>query len=170
MLLVIDTIDETPKNHLEVATGARESPTLKSVSRRVILTALFSGGMDPNMPKNNSTTKQHWTDEKHLHFLKSMEASFVRTFLENNGRFLRLDRYLPDSSESTLDLKSQGRKKHGTPVGSLRIRMEGRVGKRSTRRSASHHKHYEPSQDQMVPQIENGGSSDHKDEKDLLML
>ncbi|KAJ6764402.1 hypothetical protein OIU74_023313 [Salix koriyanagi] len=126
--------------------------------------------MDPNMPKNNSTTKQHWTDEKHLHFLKSMEASFVRTFLESNGRFLRLDRYLPDSSESTLDLKSQRRKKHGAPVGSLRIRMEGRVGKRSTRRSASHHKHYEPSQDQMVPQIENGGSSDHKDEKDLLIL
>uniref|UniRef100_A0A6N2M4S2 Uncharacterized protein n=1 Tax=Salix viminalis TaxID=40686 RepID=A0A6N2M4S2_SALVM len=125
MLLVIDTIDETPKNHLEVATGARESPTLKSVSRRVILTALFSGGMDPNMPKNNSTTKQHWTDEKHLHFLKSMEHHLSVHFLKT----------MAVSFVWT--------------VGSLRIRMEGRVGKRSTRRSASHHKHYEPSQDQV---------------------
>ncbi|KAB5525453.1 hypothetical protein DKX38_023202 [Salix brachista] len=44
-----------------------------------------------------------------------MEASFVRTMLENNSPLLRLDRYLPDSSESTLDLKSQRKKKHGTP-------------------------------------------------------
>lgn len=35
-------------------------------------------------------------------------------------------------------------------VGSLRIRMEGRDDKRSTRRFASHHKHYEPSQDQVL--------------------
>jgi hypothetical protein len=52
--------------------------------------------MDPNVPKNNSTTKQYWTHEKHLHFFKSiMEASFVRTMLENNGLVLRLYRYLP---------------------------------------------------------------------------
>ncbi|KAL9373188.1 hypothetical protein Peur_035432 [Populus x canadensis] len=108
--------------------------------------------MDPNVPKNNSTTKQYWTHEKHLHFLKSiMEASFVRAMLENNGLVLRLYRYLQDSSDSTRDLKSQRRKKHGTPVGPSRTRMEGRVhvDKRSTRRFSSHHKHYDPSQDQV---------------------
>ncbi|KAG6754490.1 hypothetical protein NC652_030275 [Populus alba x Populus x berolinensis] len=122
--------------------------------------------MDPNVPKNNNTTKQYWTNEKHLHFLKSMEASFVRTMLENNSLVLRLDRYLPDSSDSTRDLKSQRRKKHGTPVGPSRTRMEGGVDKRSTRRFSSHHKHYDPSQDQVVPQLENGSSGD-QDENNL---
>jgi len=31
-----ETIDETPKNHLEIATRARKSPTHKSVFRPVI--------------------------------------------------------------------------------------------------------------------------------------
>ncbi|KAK4838787.1 hypothetical protein QYF36_016412 [Acer negundo] len=56
----------------------------------------------------NNTGPPQWTDEMHLHFLKSMEASFVHTMLENNNggrRHLRLDRQLPDSSDSTLDLK-----------------------------------------------------------------
>jgi hypothetical protein len=34
-------------------------------------------------------------------------------------------------------------------VGASRTRMEGRVDKRSTRRFSSHHKHYDPSQDQV---------------------
>lgn len=34
-------------------------------------------------------------------------------------------------------------------VGPSRTRMEGRVDKRSTRRFSSHHKHYDPSQDQV---------------------
>jgi hypothetical protein len=74
--------------------------------------------MDPNITNNSNKsnkTEHNWTNEEHLHFLQSMEASFVRTMLENNGPLLRLDRYLPDSSESTLDLKSQRKKKHGTP-------------------------------------------------------
>ncbi|CAK7337242.1 unnamed protein product [Dovyalis caffra] len=124
--------------------------------------------MDPNMPNNK--TERHWTNESHLHYLKSMEASFVRTMFENNGPVLRLDRYMPDSSESTLDLKSQRRKKHGSPspvdiFGPSRTRMEGRVDKRSTRRFSSHHKHYDPSQDQVVPQLENAASD--KDDRDL---
>jgi hypothetical protein len=53
-----------------------------------------------------------WTNEKHLHFLNTMEASFVRAMFENNSGILRLDRYLPDSSESTLDLKAQRIEKH----------------------------------------------------------
>uniref|UniRef100_A0A2P2KX08 Uncharacterized protein MANES_14G027400 n=1 Tax=Rhizophora mucronata TaxID=61149 RepID=A0A2P2KX08_RHIMU len=67
--------------------------------------------MEPHVPNNQ---EEPWTNEKHVHFLNSMEASFVRTMLENNTRWLRLDRYLPDSSESTLDLKSDQRrtKKH----------------------------------------------------------
>lgn len=43
-----------------------------------------------------------WTNERHVNFLNSMEASFVRTILQNNVS-APLDRYIPDSSESTLD-------------------------------------------------------------------
>ncbi|CAJ1952685.1 unnamed protein product [Sphenostylis stenocarpa] len=58
-------------------------------------------------------TPSFWTDEKHMHFLNTMEASFVRAMLENQGtsnpspthHSLRLDRYLPDTFDSTLDLK-----------------------------------------------------------------
>uniref|UniRef100_A0A803R2U8 Uncharacterized protein n=1 Tax=Cannabis sativa TaxID=3483 RepID=A0A803R2U8_CANSA len=54
---------------------------------------------------------QTWTDEKHLEYLNSMEASFVRTLIGANNyknrSLLRLDRHLPDTSDSTLDLKSQ---------------------------------------------------------------
>ncbi|KAJ7975685.1 CTP synthase [Quillaja saponaria] len=83
-------------------------------------------------------TPSIWTNEKHLDFLKTMESSFVRTMFENHSRFdLRLDRYLPDSSESTLDLKShqqQRRRKHTStdlmdPRG--RIIMDRRIEKRT---------------------------------------
>ncbi|KAI3958380.1 hypothetical protein MKW98_011068, partial [Papaver atlanticum] len=66
-----------------------------------------------------------WTNEKHVNFLNWMEDSFVRTMLidhrNNNNRYrnngnnknsdsrthqlLPLDRFLPDSSESTRDLR-----------------------------------------------------------------
>lgn len=51
-----------------------------------------------------------WTNERHVSFLNSMEASFVHSMLENNvnGRDTTnvppLDRYLPDISDSTRDL------------------------------------------------------------------
>nr|GEV08086.1 integrase, catalytic region, zinc finger, CCHC-type, peptidase aspartic, catalytic [Tanacetum cinerariifolium] len=49
---------------------------------------------------------KRWTNEKHLCFLRSVEASFVRTLLENcDGRVPAMDRILPDSCESTLDSK-----------------------------------------------------------------
>lgn len=70
-----------------------------------------------------------WTNEKHVNFLNWMEDSFVRTMLidhrnnnytyrnnDNNNnknsdsrthQLLPLDRFLPDSSESTRDLRRQ---------------------------------------------------------------
>lgn len=77
-----------------------------------------------------SKTTSFWTDEKHVNYLNTMEASFVRTMFQNKGcrsssshhsrQILRLDRQLPDSSESTLDLKPQHgsrSRKHHTPSG-----------------------------------------------------
>ncbi|XVF09830.1 hypothetical protein REPUB_Repub07fG0130400 [Reevesia pubescens] len=122
--------------------------------------------MDSHVPSNRN---ESWTDEKHVHFLNSMEAWFVRTMLENNDRYnLRLDRHLPDSSESTLDCKRniQTRKRHAISVdfiGTTRSKINGRPDKRSRRplRSQS----YDSSQDQVVPQIEN--RTGDKDKKDL---
>ncbi|TYH98225.1 hypothetical protein ES332_A12G294600v1 [Gossypium tomentosum] len=71
------------------------------------------------LPSNNQN--ESWTDEKHVRFLNSMEAWFVRTMLENNDLYhLRLDRHLPDCSESTLDCKQhnvQSRRKHASSGG-----------------------------------------------------
>ncbi|CAJ1977082.1 unnamed protein product [Sphenostylis stenocarpa] len=70
------------------------------------------------MESTHTQTPSVWTDEKHLHFLNTMEASFVRTMLHHyvvvsSHPPLRLDRYLPDTSESTLDSKPNRRpKKH----------------------------------------------------------
>ncbi|XVE64192.1 hypothetical protein DITRI_Ditri07aG0081900 [Diplodiscus trichospermus] len=117
--------------------------------------------MDSHVPCHRD---EPWTDEKHLHFLNSMEAWFVRTMLENKSRYtLRLDRHLPDSSESTLDCKQniQTRKKHATSgssaldfIGTRRIKMKGRPDKRSRRSSSQQPHGHGSSQDQVVPQIE----------------
>ncbi|TQE03943.1 hypothetical protein C1H46_010470 [Malus baccata] len=62
-----------------------------------------------------SPVNMSWTNEKHVKFLNSMEESFVRAMLEkkkNNKDHRhppRLDRYLPDTSDSTLDLKTSSR-------------------------------------------------------------
>ncbi|XP_059451623.1 uncharacterized protein LOC132182401 isoform X2 [Corylus avellana] len=98
-----------------------------------------------------------WTNEKHLHFLNTMEASFVRAMFENNSGILRLDRYLPDSSESTLDLKAQRKVKHATAAGSGRGRMDGRADKRA-RRGSSHPCNPPISQDQLEGKA--GGDKD----------
>ncbi|XP_022737457.1 uncharacterized protein LOC111290420 isoform X2 [Durio zibethinus] len=116
--------------------------------------------MDSHVPSNPN---ESWTDEKHVHFLNSMEAWFVRTMLENNDRYnLRLDRYLPDSSESTLDCKQNIhiRKKHATSVdfiGTSRSKMKGRPGKRSRRPPAQPH---DSSQDQVLWAQLAGGPTD----------
>ncbi|KAL4188233.1 hypothetical protein AMTRI_Chr09g22880 [Amborella trichopoda] len=51
---------------------------------------------------------RNWTDEKHMSYLSSMEASFVRRMFHSNEQGIvqqstRLDRYMPDSADSTLD-------------------------------------------------------------------
>lgn len=73
-----------------------------------------TGNMDTHLM--TSEGENSWTNEKHVKYLNSMEQSFVQAMFENNinngGRVLRLDRYVPDTSESTLDLKPQRSKKH----------------------------------------------------------
>ncbi|MBA0709135.1 hypothetical protein Golax_024195 [Gossypium laxum] len=102
--------------------------------------------MESHVPSNRNET---WTEEKHVHFLNSMEAWFVRTMLQSNDRYnLRLDRHLPDSSDSTLDCKP--RTKHSTSVhfiGKTRSKMKkSRPVKRSMRPSSQPH---DSSQDQV---------------------
>ncbi|KAK3403881.1 hypothetical protein EUGRSUZ_K00240 [Eucalyptus grandis] len=110
-----------------------------------------------------------WTDEKHFRFLNSVEASFVRTVFGNKNADgsggsddggLRLDRYLPDSSESTQDLQSQRRKKTATSSSSSssdgmgpgsRARSDGRQDRRSRKVSSQSKKN--SSHDQVVPQL-----------------
>ncbi|KAI5347022.1 PREDICTED: LOC109804371 [Prunus dulcis] len=106
-----------------------------------------------------SGKKRSWTDEKHLQFLNSMEASFVRAMFERKDhRLLRLDRYLPDTSDSTLDLKTLNKtKKKGG-------RMDGGADKRLRRFSSQP---FNASQDQVVPQFEMRAVGD-KDERDHL--
>ncbi|KAG7986781.1 hypothetical protein I3843_03G098800 [Carya illinoinensis] len=107
-----------------------------------------------------------WTNEKHLLFLNTMEASFVRAMFESNGRIaLRLDRDLPDSSESTLDSKTHRREKHATPVRGAR--MVCRSDKRARRRVSS--RPCKPTPDQVVPQLESKIGAD-KDERDRSIL
>ncbi|XP_045811715.1 uncharacterized protein LOC123905952 [Trifolium pratense] len=117
-----------------------------------------------------SKTTSFWTDEKHVNYLNTMEASFVRTMFENknyysssssnlnrqitridhHGQILRLDRNLPDSSESTLDLKPHKRRrtrKYHAPSD-----LMGPKTRRTRRRTSQP---FNSSHDQVVPQIEN---------------
>ncbi|KAK3220764.1 hypothetical protein Dsin_014734 [Dipteronia sinensis] len=111
----------------------------------------------------NNTGPPQWTDERHLHFLKSMEASFVHTMLENNNgrrRHLRLDRQLPDTSDSTLDLKKHKPiNKHVNPAADIIIigsrnrssssNIDSKADKRPRRHSSSSYRPYIPPQDQV---------------------
>lgn len=63
------------------------------------------------MSNNETAASSVWTEEKHVHFLNTMEDSFVRTML-HRYQHLRLDRHLPDTSESTLDSKPNGKPKN----------------------------------------------------------
>ncbi|KAG6574168.1 uncharacterized protein LOC111449801 [Cucurbita moschata] len=109
-----------------------------------------------------SKTGPFWTDEKHVHFLNSMEASFVRSMYENlhHRRRLRLNRLLPDTADSTLDSHQKYRKNHHPTAGGGR--MDGRSSRRSRRISS-----LPPIsiQDQVVPQMENR-AAEEEDEED----
>ncbi|KAK1554180.1 hypothetical protein Q3G72_008938 [Acer saccharum] len=114
----------------------------------------------------NNTGPPQWTDERHLHFLKSMEASFVHTMLENNNgghRHLRLDRQLPDTSDSTLDLKKHRTiNKHVYPDADIIIgsrnrsncNIDSKADKKPRRHSSSSYRPYTSSHDQVVPLME----------------
>ncbi|XP_038994647.1 uncharacterized protein LOC120118711 isoform X2 [Hibiscus syriacus] len=121
--------------------------------------------MNSHVPSNAP-----WTDEKHVHFLNSMEAWFVRTMFENNSdRYnLRLDRQLPDSSDSTLDCKHHNvptRKKHASSdsIGTTRSKMKVKTDKRLKRPPPQRppppppqSQPHDSSPDQVVPQVGNG--------------
>ncbi|KAH1139798.1 hypothetical protein GLYMA_10G237600v4 [Glycine max] len=100
----------------------------------------------------DTQTASLWTDEKHLHYLNTMEASFVRTMLHHYAVVspLRLDRYLPDTSESTLDSKP---KKQATADS-----MGGSRGRRTKRRSSSKNKvqNSSPAEEQDGSKLEKG--------------
>ncbi|GMH28133.1 hypothetical protein Nepgr_029976 [Nepenthes gracilis] len=74
--------------------------------------------MHPEMDRQKIANEKtgNWTNEKHLHFLSFMEATFVRTMLESNAQKFRLDRYVPDISESTRDLKALKRSRSSDAV------------------------------------------------------
>ncbi|XP_058181930.1 uncharacterized protein LOC131300229 [Rhododendron vialii] len=96
-----------------------------------------------------------WTNERHMDYLNSMEDSFVQTMLKNNGSLLRLDRYVPDSSESTLDLKlseRRRRRRHSTSSDILHIPYPKTRTDMKTKRPSSQ-PHTCSSQDQVVPQL-----------------
>ncbi|KAK7279977.1 hypothetical protein RJT34_25039 [Clitoria ternatea] len=100
-----------------------------------------------HLPKMETTTV--WTDEKHLHFLATLEASFVRTMLHHYAVStppLPLDRHLPDTSESTLDST-----KHAH---SDSMRTGSRMASRRTKRRSSQRQH--SSAEQAVTQLDNG--------------
>ncbi|XP_039029025.1 uncharacterized protein LOC120163083 [Hibiscus syriacus] len=107
--------------------------------------------MDSHVPSNPN--EESWTEEKHVNFLNSMEAWFVCTMLDSNDRFnLRLDRQLPDTSDSTLNCKHNAptTRNHTTSrfTGTNRCKMKVRPDRRSSSNPLA------SSQDQVVPQIE----------------
>ncbi|KAI3705799.1 hypothetical protein L1987_76041 [Smallanthus sonchifolius] len=91
-----------------------------------------------------------WTNERHLNFLKFIEASFVRRMLENgNGRLFLPDRHVPDSCESTsYSATVIGRKKRERhfPADDLDASL------RRVKRLRLHSYHF-PHEDQVVPQM-----------------
>ncbi|KAK6155734.1 hypothetical protein DH2020_009982 [Rehmannia glutinosa] len=115
------------------------------------------------MAKNTNTTRRsswHWTNERHLHFLNSMEASFVQSMFENNAHNPPpLDRYLPDTSDSTKDLGKERRRRHSTSdiVESSERKTDKKTRILSCQKS---------SQDQVVPQFQNKRDDKDKDDND----
>ncbi|KAL3524254.1 hypothetical protein ACH5RR_017088 [Cinchona calisaya] len=100
-----------------------------------------------------------WTDERHVRFLNSVEASFVRNMFQNSPPpNPRLDRQLPDCFESTQDLQGmERRRKRYSSSSDAAEYSSARIDKKNKRIS---------SLDQVVPQLENRIEDDGiKDEK-----
>ncbi|XP_060203570.1 uncharacterized protein LOC132631874 [Lycium barbarum] len=115
--------------------------------------------MDPNKKdvkgKYESSGSMSWTNERHVHYLNSIEASFVRAMLENNNApLLPLDRHLPDSTDSTLDTPKQRRRRFSTS--DINMSSGSRIDiEKKTRRLSSQSSDIS-SQDQVVPQYKQG--------------
>ncbi|KVI07174.1 uncharacterized protein LOC112510041 [Cynara cardunculus var. scolymus] len=113
------------------------------------------------MDANRASKSCRWTNDRHLHFLKSVEATFVRTVLEDGGgggRLLRMDRYLPDSCESTLDSKTTScmkRRKRHFPSDNLETSIR-------VRRLRLHPFYPSSQDDQVVPEIKPANINDKK--------
>ncbi|XP_016505353.1 uncharacterized protein LOC107823242 [Nicotiana tabacum] len=122
--------------------------------------------------KKDGKGSLYWTNERHVHFLNSIEASFVRGMLENNNKvnagqlLLPLDRHLPDSTDSTLDTPNQRRRRFSTSDINVSSgsRIDATEKKTSSRRLSSDI----ISQDQVVPQYEHGrGDKDTEGHPDV---
>ncbi|XP_021730115.1 myb-like protein D [Chenopodium quinoa] len=93
--------------------------------------------------------EMQWTNEKHSDFLRLMEASFVRNLMEKSSNEdttkinSRLDRFVPDISESTLDLH------HRSAHSSDRV---NRTCNRQKERGII--RPYKMTHDQVVPRVE----------------
>ncbi|KAI4363647.1 hypothetical protein MLD38_019837 [Melastoma candidum] len=108
----------------------------------------------------------HWTNEKHCHYLDAMESSFVRTMLEERsaGRSTRLDRYIPDSSDSTRDSPSRTWNKHHNSSSS----SSSGKGKKDARDDNKRWRRHPTTDDnsvldQVVPQMSYKGDKGGKD-------
>ncbi|KAK1399551.1 hypothetical protein POM88_009414 [Heracleum sosnowskyi] len=119
-----------------------------------------------NINNNNTSNNKVWTNERHVDYLNSMEASFVRSML-NSLPMNRVD--VPDISDSTLDHRSTPRaRRHSTSdiLESARIKTDKR-----TRRSP-YRPYKTPTQDQVVPQYEgrraNETTNEEKDQQQPL--
>ncbi|MFS7969385.1 hypothetical protein Hanom_Chr09g00808551 [Helianthus anomalus] len=110
------------------------------------------------MDANRACNGYRWTNERHLNFLKSVEASFVRTMLGNgDGGLLSMDRHVPDSCDSTLDSEMViGRKKRKRRF--LGDDLDSRLGiDQRVRRLRPHF----PQDDQVVPQMKHVKSDEY---------
>ncbi|GKU89355.1 hypothetical protein SLEP1_g3502 [Rubroshorea leprosula] len=99
-----------------------------------------------------------WTNEKHVQFLNSMEAWFVRTMLEDSRRVLHSDRNTPASSDSTVESKLmlERRRKHATTGNCMGTRSTVINDPPERVLSTPSSQPYNSSQDLVVPnQIEN---------------
>ncbi|XP_073032021.1 uncharacterized protein [Primulina eburnea] len=115
-----------------------------------------------NNKKAMDSNKSHWTNERHVHFLNSMEDTFVRTMFESDSRYNpRLDRYLPDTLESTEDLVRERRRRYSTS--DIVESSAKKTDKKSKLLSA-----HISSQDQVVPQFQIWGDNKDKNDKDHL--
>ncbi|KAK9665535.1 hypothetical protein RND81_14G118500 [Saponaria officinalis] len=124
--------------------------------------------MNKNNNNNNNNNGYQWTNERHSNFLSSMEASFVRNMFENkclninenninnveinnnNNNFnmscnSRLDRFVPDIAESTLDLHSRKFTTPGIVRGLDQVMSYGS----SQRQRPPHGRPYKSSHDQV---------------------